>query len=181
MSDLTTAPAAQAPAAPTKQSITEFNANLETMIDEKTQEWAERLRDLFPRLKGGPESIVDIQAEALSYRQMLSEEISFWGKQYSNEQKRLKKLRKERFLYYSTGQLPEGAKRPALFVDSPMVQLKTTKGEKDLVIAGDLSEYERSADLYQNIIDYLGECRKNIDHCLYGVRNRIELLKVLML
>ena len=112
---------------------------------------------------------------------MLSEEVAYFGKQLSNEHKKLKKLRKDRFLYYSTGTLPEGVKRPALFVDSPMVGLRATKGEKDLVIAGDLAEQERTADLFSNIIDYLGECRKNIDHCLYGVRNRIELLKVLML
>lgn len=164
-----------------KLTISDLNEQLAVVIDDKRRYWDETLRALFPRLAGHPEKLSDVQSETLSYRQMISEEIAYWGKQLSNENKKLKKQRKDRFLYYSTGQLPEGVARPPHFVDSPMVNMRTGKGEKDLVIAGDLAEQERTADLYANIIDYLTECRKNVDHCLYGIRNRIELLKVLSL
>lgn len=162
-----------------KNAVSDFNAELEKVVDEKRLHWEDTLRAMYPKLTGDPQRMVDVQAEALSYRQMICEEIAYWGKQLSNENKKLKKLRKDRFLYYSTGTLPEGVQRPPHFVDSPMVNLRTGKGEKDLVIAGDLCEQERTADLYANLIDYFTECRKNVDHCLYGVRNRIELLKVL--
>lgn len=160
---------------------TAFNETLSEAIDGRRRDWDEKLAELLPQIRNSPEQMVDVQATALSYRQTISEEIAYWGKQRAAIERKLKKQRKDRFLYYATGELPDGIQRPPHFRDSPMVNLKTTKGEKDLVIAGDLAEHEYTADLYGNMIDYLTECRKTVDNCLYGVRNRIELLKVLML
>jgi hypothetical protein len=137
---------------------------------------------MLKRLKGNPESLADVQADLLSNRQRLTEEVSYIASQIAKENSRLKKRKSEKLIYYSTGVLPDGTKATGRtsIRDQNIIALKKTKSELDIIISGDLSDLETLLDYFIGYITYLRESVKSVDHSLYGVKNRIELLNIIM-
>lgn len=170
---------------PQQDEQTVFADYLIAMSEELTKRkmsWHNELISMFARLKGSPESLADVQAELLSNRQRLTEEVSFIASQISKENARLKKRRSEKMIYYSTGVLPDGTRNTAKasIRDQNIIALKKTKSELDIIISGDLSDLEALLDHFIGYITYLRESVKSVDHSLYGVKNRIELLNIIM-
>jgi uncharacterized LabA/DUF88 family protein len=164
-----------------KNSIVEYTKNLEETIESRRDYWNTTLQEVYPMLTSDdPVEMTEMQSLALSYRQMLTEEIASFLKQSRGIEAQIKRLKRDKFIYYSTGQLPAGTKRPVGFIDSPLVGLRTTKGEMDMILSGDFSEYEMVATLYSDMVLFLRESVKTVDHSMYGIKNRIELLNLLL-
>ena len=139
------------------------------------------LNSLFPILKSTPEEMYEMQALALSYRHLLADEIAFYMNQYFNENKKLRVYKRDRYVYYSTGTLPDGRKPTPQEMTkyAPIVGLVKSKSEKDMIIEGDLSDHEYLLELLDNHVVFLKECVRTIDHTLYGIKNRLEVMKLL--
>jgi len=105
----------------------ETNDKLEEFFNLKREEWTNNINPLFDPLKNNlnlesAQKIMDVQSLALSYRQMIHEQISFFLNKRSKEEVKIKKLKQDKFVFYATG-----------FV------LKTNLWEKSLLIDAHIS------------------------------------------
>ena len=87
----------------------ETNDKLEEYFNDKRSEWSKNVDPLFKSLSldlANPTNskvILDTQAIALSYRQMLNEQINFFLNKRSREMTKIKKLKQDKFIFYATG------------------------------------------------------------------------------
>ena len=93
---------------------------------------------------------------------MLTEEISLYLDKRSKEEVKLKKLKQDKFIFYSVG-----------------FGLKTNMGEKIILIEGNIGENQKTMELIENFIEYLRSCCKNLDNFQYSLKNIIELMTLL--
>lgn len=155
----------------------EYNIQVKTIVEEKKNEWAENIKDLSPLIRSkDPHDMTDAQALALSYRTMILEELSYWLSELANEQKIIKELKRDKFILYSTGLLPDGTRPTGNLMNNPIIgNSKITSGQKEMIISGDLSDYEHTLDILTQSIDYFRECIKTIDQYMYSIKNRLDL------
>ena len=158
----------------------EYNIELGKIVEEKKKEWADNLKDLSPLIRSKqPHDMTDASALALSYRTMILEEISYFLNELAQEQKILKELKRDKFILYSTGLLPDGTRPSGNVLNHPIIgNSKISGGQKDMIISGDLSDYELTTDVLGQTVDYLRECIKTIDQYMYSIKNRIELFAI---
>lgn len=158
----------------------EYNIELGKLVEEKKKEWAENVKDLSPLIRSkNPHDMTDASALALSYRTMILEEISYFLNELAQEQKILKELKRDKFILYSTGLLPDGTRPSGNVLNHPIIgNSKISGGQKDMIISGDLSDYELTTDVLGQTVDYLRECIKTIDQYMYSIKNRIELFGI---
>lgn len=158
----------------------EYNVKLVEITDEKKKEWGTNLKDLSPLIRSKqPHDMTDASALALSYRTMILEEISYFLSELAQEQKILKELKRDKFILYTTGLLPNGTRPTGNILNHPLIgNSKISGSQKDMVISGDLSDYEYTADILGQTVDYLRECIKTIDQYMYSIKNRIELFAI---
>jgi len=145
----------------------ETNDKLEEFFNQKREEWNNNLSPLFEVLKmslttENSQKIMESQSLALSYRQLLNEQISFFLNKRSKEDVKNKKIRQEKFVFYATG-----------------FGLKTNLGEKSLLIDAHLAENDRNIFLIENYIEFLRSSVKNLESFGYTVKNIIELMNYL--
>lgn len=155
-----------------------YNKELEDIIETKRKEWIKHLRDLAPMLRSKPEMMTDANAMSISFRAMLLDEVHYFSNLFAQNDKELKVLKKDKFIFYTTGLLPDGNK-PKHGITHPMVGKKMTKSEYDCIISGDLSEQEYTQQLINDMVSFLKESIKTIDQVLYGIKNRLELFNYL--
>jgi len=157
-----------------------YNTELVSITDEKKKEWATNLKDLSPLIRSKqPHDMTDASALALSYRTMILEEISYFLRELAQEQKILKELKRDKFILYTTGLLPNGTRPTGNILNHPLIgNSKISGGQKEMVISGDLSDYEYTTDILGQTVDYLRECIKTIDQYMYSIKNRIELFGI---
>lgn len=162
-------------------SYKEYAKNFKKHTEAERERWDTDLNSCFPRIKESPEKMFEMQALALSYRHMLADEISLYMSRYYGENAKVKVQKRDRYVFYSTGCMPDGRKATAQEIarHSPIAGSKISKGEKDLVINGDLADQEYIIELLDTHVAFLRECIKTIDHTLYGIKNRLELMKLL--
>jgi hypothetical protein len=143
------------------QSMTEF-------LKGKRDDWNNRVDDLFQAINYDNitatdfRKVVDSQALALSYQQMLNDETSFFMTKLTENSSQLKMAYQEKFLFYSTG-----------------FGLKTNTSEKKILIDAHVSEHQRAVELIETHIDYLRETNKILQSFNYSVKNIISLLDYL--
>lgn len=154
-----------------------YNQELEKIIAEKRQEWLENVKSLAPLMRTAPEHMTDAQALAISYRSILLDELGYFYNLFSRHDKELKELKRDKFIYYATGLLPDGTRPKA--AAHPLLGRKMTKTEYDTVISGDLREQEYTLQIVNDMVDFLKETIRSIDQTLYAVKNRIELFNYL--
>jgi hypothetical protein len=158
----------------------DYNKELGKIAEEKKKEWATNLKDLSPLIRSKqPHDMTDASALALSYRTMILEEISYFLNELASEQKIIKELKRDKFILYSTGLLPDGTRPTGNILNHPIIgNAKISGGQKDMIISGDLSDYEHTLDILGQTVDYLRECIKTIDQYMYSIKNRIELFAI---
>lgn len=138
------------------------NAQIKTMMESK-KKWTSITRSLTYSVKeSDPLKIVDVQADAISYRQQVIEEISIYAVKISKLMQKLKIKEKERFEFYATS-----------------YQVKTSGTEKGRLINADLSIMQSFVDEYDQHVNFLRETSKNLDSINYAVKNKIELANIL--
>lgn len=157
-----------------------YNETLKNMLDEKKAEWAENIKDLSPLIRSkDPHDMTDAQALALSYRTMILEEISLWLGELANEQKVIKELKRDKFILYTTGLLPDGTRPTGNIANHPIIgNSKVSGGQKEMIISGDLSDFEYTQEILTQAIEFLRENIKTIDQYMYSIKNRLDLFSM---
>jgi hypothetical protein len=145
----------------------EINDKLEDYFNQRREEWNNNLNPLFEVLKmsltaENSQKIMEAQSFALSYRQALNEQISFFLNKRSKEEVKNKKIKQDKFVFYATG-----------------FGLKTSLGEKSLLIDAHLAENDRNIFLIENYVEFLRSSSKNLESFGYTVKNIIELMNYL--
>lgn len=157
----------------------EYNTKLLDVIGQKNGEWSKNIKDIMPLLRSAPENMTDANALALSYRTMLLEEISYFTSLMAEHERDLRELKRDRFIYYASGTLPDGSQVKGKAALHPLIQKKLSKGEIDIVLLGDLSEQEMTLQLLSDVVAQLKEYIKTIDSILFSIKNRLELFNYL--
>ena len=147
--------------------IKETNDKLEDYFNQRREEWNNNLAPLFDSIKlnitlDNSSKITEMQSLALSYRQALNEQISFFLNKRTKEEVKNKRIRQEKFVFYATG-----------------FGLKTNMGEKTILIDAHLAENDRNILLIENYIEFLRSCSKNLESLGYTIKNIIELMNYL--
>jgi len=157
-----------------------YNENLKKILEEKKAEWAENIKDLSPLIRSkDPHDMTDAQALALSYRTMILEEISLWLGELATEQKIIKELKRDKFILYTTGLLPDGTRPNGNIANHPIIgNSKVSGGQKEMIISGDLSDYEYTQEILTQTIEFLRENIKTIDQYMYSIKNRLDLFSM---
>jgi len=145
----------------------ETNDKLEEFFNQKREEWNNNLSPLFYVIKNkltieNSTKVFESQATALSYRQIINEQISFFLNKRSKEEVKIKKIRQDKFVFYALG-----------------VGLKTNAGEKSTLIDAHLAENDRTILLIENYIEFLRSSSKNLESLGYTIKNIIELMSYL--
>ena len=146
----------------------ETNDKLEDFFQEKRKEQNASVDPLFKTLAvdltnpSNLKKVIETQALALSYRQAINEQISYFLNRRSREMTKVKKLKQDKFIFYATG-----------------FGVKTNLGEKSILIDGHLAENERNIELIDSYIDFLRDTTKNLETLQYSVKNMIELMNYL--
>ena len=147
--------------------VKETNDKMEEFFNDKRSKWGKNIDPLYESLKTNFTSettnkIIDTQALALSYRQALNEEVSYFLNKRSKEDVKLKSIKQEKFLFYATG-----------------FGLKTNMGEKNVLIDAHIAENDRSIQLIDVHVDFLRSCSKNLEGLSFTIKNIIELYNYL--
>jgi len=147
--------------------VKETNDRLEEFFNTKREEWNKNIEPLFQVMKSNftlenAPKIIDLQSLALSYRQIFNEQISLFLNKRTKEEVKLKKIRQDKFLYYAVG-----------------VGLKTSMGEKNVLIDAHIAENERNIQLIDTHIEFLRASSKNLEALGFTIKNIIELMNYL--
>ncbi len=147
--------------------IKETNDKLEEFFNDKREEWTKNVDPLFDIIRNNftlesYSKVVDSQALALSLRQKINEQISFFLNKRSKEEVKLKKVKQDKFIFYALN-----------------IGLKTSLGEKNTLIDAHIAENERNIQLIENYIEFLRSTSKNLEGLGYTVKNIIELMNYL--
>lgn len=141
------------------------NERLTEFFKEKRTDWNDKVKDIFSKIthkninKENYRKIIDSQGAALTYSQILNDEISFFLNKLSTIKSKIKELKQEKFIFYSTG-----------------FQLKTKIGEKKLLIDGNLAEWEKESDLIESHIDFLRDTKGDLRSFNFSIKNIIQLI-----
>lgn len=147
--------------------IKDTNDKLESFFQEKRSDWNKTIEPLFGVLKNditqeSSRKIMETQSLCLSYRQMITDQISVFLDKRSKQDVKLKRLKQEKFIWYATG-----------------FGVKTNMGEKSLLIDAHVAEEQRNVELIENYIEYLRQTNKNLESLQFTVKNIIELFNYL--
>jgi hypothetical protein len=150
------------------RKVRETNERLEEFFESKRKEWNDTIIPVFKVLSLdmtnpiNSKQLLEAQSLALSHRQNINEQISLFLTKRSKEITKIKKLRQDKFIFYSTG-----------------FGIKTNLGEKGILIDGHLSENDRTTELIESYIEFLRDTTKNLETFGYSIKNMIELMNIL--
>ncbi len=147
--------------------IRDTNDKLEEFFKNKIQEWKDLIEPLFLVIKielnsQTSKQIMEVQSTCLTYRQLLTEQISHFLDKRSRQDVKLKKVRQDKFIWYATS-----------------FGVKTNMGEKTLLIDAHVSEEQRNIELIENYIEFLRQSNKNLESLQFTIKNIIDLFNYL--
>ena len=132
-----------------------------SMVDSE-QQWKAIIKTLTTKLKGDVKDVIELQADTISYRQIVVDEVKTYGVKIYKLVQKMKVLSKDRFEFYATS-----------------YQVKTSGTEKLKLIEADLSEHQLLINELDEHVNYLRETSKNLESINYGIKNKIELTNIL--
>lgn len=150
------------------KKVQETNEKMEDFFNEKRKKLNELVTPLFKVLStdlNNPSNaryLLDAQADVLTHRQQINEEINIFLSKRSRETTKIKKLRQDKFIFYATG-----------------FGVKTNLGEKGILIDGHLAENDRTIELIESYIEFLRDSVRNLESFGYSIKNMIDLMNYL--
>lgn len=150
------------------RKVQETNEKLEDFFNDKRKEWNDLVTPLFKVLSidlsnpSNSRKLLEEQSLALTYRQLINEQINVFLNKRSKETTKIKKLRQDKFIFYATG-----------------FGVKTNLGEKGILIDGHLAENDRTMELIESYIEFLRDTVRNLETFGYSIKNMIELMNYL--
>lgn len=147
--------------------IKETNDKLEQFFQDKRSEWIKNIEPLVQVFKfelnaESTKKIMETQSTCLTYRQMLTDQISSFLDKRSKQEVKLKRLKQDKFIWYATG-----------------FGIKTNMGEKTLLIEAHVAEEQRNVELIENYIEFLRQTSKNLESLQFTIKNIIDLFNYL--
>lgn len=144
------------------------NKSREELYKAEREGWGNRLKPVYEAIfinnftTNNSKKIINAQAEALSYRQMLNDEISIYAQELAEVKSDAKVLVQHKYLFYSVG-----------------LGKKLNSGDIKLLIEGNLSENIRGSNLLETHIEFLRDTIKTLESYQYSIKNIISLLEYL--
>jgi len=147
--------------------LKETNDRLESFFTEKRENWKKQIEPLFETIKieittQTSKKIMETQSLCLTYRQIITEEISTFLDRRSKQDVKLKRIKQDKFIWYATS-----------------FGVKTNMGEKSLLIEAHVAEEQRNVELIENYIEYLRQTNKNLESLQFTIKNIIDLFNYL--
>jgi hypothetical protein len=147
--------------------LKETNDKLESFFTDKRENWKKQIEPLFETIKieittQTSKKIMETQSLCLTYRQIITEEISSFLDRRSKQDVKLKRIKQDKFIWYATS-----------------FGIKTNMGEKSLLIEAHVAEEQRNVELIENYIEYLRQTNKNLESLQFTVKNIIDLFNYL--
>jgi hypothetical protein len=142
--------------------IKALRKDVSNKMKESSLRWKSVVKDLSGRLKGDVRNVVDIQAEAISHRQSVVEEINIYSVKIYKLVTKIKHLSKDRFEFYASS-----------------YQIKTSGAEKLKLIEADIADNQEFINELDEHVNLLRETAKQLESINYGVKNKIELANIL--
>lgn len=134
---------------------------LQEKLLESQGNWNRIIESLAKRVNCELKETIDLEAEAISYRQILIDEKSKYLFKIYKDMPRIKQLRKTQFEYYAT-----------------KYQIKTNASEKTRLIDADIAFYEAKIEYLENHINFLTESMKTCDHVIWSVKSKIDMYNI---
>ncbi len=132
-------------------------------LQQSEKVWSNKVRQLTTTAKEIKLlDIANINADAISNRQIVVDEISIYGAKIWREKQHLKKLEKSRFEFYVTS-----------------YQIKTSGPEKLRLINSDLSDRQYIVDLYDEHVMHLREVARHFDNINFMVKNLLLAVTII--
>lgn len=139
------------------------NDKLETFFEGKITKWNDEISPLFDiirndfNLNNAPK-IIDVQSQALAYRQNIYAEINMMLTKRTSATVDLKNIKQQKFLFYTD-----------TFV------IKTNLSEKAILIEAHTTEIIRKIELIESYIEFLRSSSKTLESMGYTIKNIIEM------
>jgi len=144
-----------------KENIKNQSEELRQQLLETENYWNETIEEISKKLIKPVQEMIQVQAEVISLRQILTEEIKSISYRIYKFKQKMKEFEKERLEFYLLG-----------------YAVKTSGGEKSKLIESDLSLYQYRLDMFDVHVDFLRETQRNIDNVNFAVKNKITLFQL---
>jgi len=132
-------------------------------MTQSTKQWKAIVGNLTRRItESSLKDIVEVQAETISQRQNVIEEIKLYSVRIHKLVQKMKILTKARFEFYATS-----------------YQVKTNGTEKLNLINADLSEHQCLISELDEHVNFLRDTSKNLESINFSIKNRIEIDSIL--
>ena len=129
---------------------------LDAYLNEQRQEWTVKIRDLAKCFKS-VDKLNDAMVQIPSYRQILIEQIAQLNIKIRQQQAKLSKTYKSKFVSYYE------------------YDYKLTDKQKESFIKADMSEDSMILNLLETQMDFMRESVKTLDNMSWAVRNKLQL------
>jgi hypothetical protein len=133
-----------------------------SILEESENYWNATITSLTKKMVCSAKEVVPLQAEIISLRQQVSEQIKNMSYQIYKMMPKIKTFRKQRFEYYVGNQAP----------------YITNASERMKLIEWELAAHDYKKDILDNHIEFLRETLKNIDNLNFAVKNKITLYQL---
>lgn len=146
-----------------RQQDKESRAVIVNKMNESVKYWRAVVDLLTKRIREDSlKDIYNVQAEAISHRQRVVEEVRTYSVKIHKLVQRMKSLSKDRFEFYATS-----------------YQVKTSGTEKLKLIEADLADIQSFINELDEHVNFLRDTSKNLESINYSVKGRIELANIL--
>lgn len=134
---------------------------LETELADERNEWNKIISDLSYRIRDELKTTIQLESEALSRRQEITELIGKYSYEMNKTLVSYKLSQKRIFEHYSTN-----------------YQIKVNATEKRSLIESDMAFASAKLKAIENHIQFFIESRKSTDHVIWSVKNKIQLYNI---
>lgn len=130
-------------------------------LEESETYWNKNIDTLSSKLNCSVKDVVPLQAEVISLRQMLSDQIKSMSYEVFKLISKMRVTKKQLFEFYST-----------------TYPISTNSSEKAKLIEWDLNKQDHQKMILDNHIEFLRDTLKNMDNMNYAVKNKITLYQL---
>lgn len=136
---------------------------IEANLLKEVNYWNNIIKNISFTLKGDVKKLVEIQADIISFQQVVIEEIRKYSLIMYKNMPTIKQAKKKRFEFYST-----------------KYQIKVSSStDKRGLIEADIAKFQYRIDLLDNHINFLRDTSSNFTTMNFAVKNRIQLMDIL--
>ena len=118
-----------------------------TLLSDREAFWNQTIIELSKQLNCSAKDVIPLQAQVISIRQQLTEEIKKISYEIFKFLPKIKLIKKQRYEYYHT-----------------QYKIITNASEKMKLIEWDIANYDHKKDILDGHIEFLRDSLKNIDN-----------------